>query len=601
MRLSKSSYSPFVGEVFALYLLPDEYKDFSDINKTGGVTWTTEGDIFIQHVCTADSFGSEAGVILLMKKAGTALVRARYKGKEYTCTINARERKRYDGSSPLSFYRGDLHDHTSMIHSREPFAVRISEYPIDMINTVKSDGGLDFTVISDHGDVLCKKDFLRGFVDAELALPCSTVIFPGSESEANVYERDRFGSYHKHSGEVVMFNSPAYSAAYSWEEFVNDHRHAPLAIGIFAHPQVVGYGGIGLWNNQYKRNKDSGLKRFMRLVEMGNGEDRAENLIHEYSYSDALDAGFRVTVSCSSDSHGPVWGSYACTGKTVIVAPEKSKEAFLDALNDLRAYATESGNVKLSYAVNGKTAPADLDLTDSYSFKVNIDYFEEKRESEIVKCSVISDYGESLLTLDAEGKESLEFDVSSASARYFYLRLVDRMGKKTWSMPVFTGRDYDKEEMKELTPIPEADYDVFGADGVALDVLKNRDLFDSVRFNTATPELTIVLREERAISAVGITHLKINNVVIKDRGERIPDYLSEFVSKYRISVSTDNVKYTDVKEGRILVFGDEVILDFDPINAKYVKLCVLSTVGGESDCPKYKDAPARISEISLFS
>ncbi len=42
----------------------------------------------------------------------------------------------------------------------------------------------------------------------------------------------------------------------------------------------------------------------MRGIEMGNGADRKENLLHEYAYSAALDASFRLSTTCSSDSHG---------------------------------------------------------------------------------------------------------------------------------------------------------------------------------------------------------------------------------------------------------------------------------------------------------
>jgi hypothetical protein len=381
---------------------------------------------------------------------------------------------------------------------------------------------------------------------------------------------------------------------------VSDHRSAPKPLGIFAHPQVVGGGETGLWNNQYMRNRGKGLERIMRGVEMGNGENRTENQIHEYSYPDALDAGFFVSTTCSSDSHGPVFGMAACTGKTVIIASEKSREAFIDAIDKRRFYATESGNVKLSYSVNGIEAPATLPLTNEYRFKVNVGYFKRDKASEIVECQVVSDYGERILSISTEGRDSFEFEVSSNSARYFFLRLIDRNGKKTWSMPVITGRACDENAEKDYTPIDESEYVVYDGEGTEYPVLTDKNLSTDVVFAGDTVTLTLDLRSPRTVGALGIAHLKIYNRMVHFEGYLTQELLKGFVSRYRISVSLDGENYDEVRSGRILVFGDEVLLGFEPREVKYVRLECLSTVGKESSVGEYSDAKVRISELSLF-
>ena len=149
-------------------------------------------------------------------------------------------------------------------------------------------------------------------------------------------------------------------------------------------------------------------------------------------------------------------------------------------------------------------------------------------------------------------------------------------------------------------PIDESEYNLYDSKGNSLDRLKDRNLHSSVRFDKGSAEIIIELNEERRISALGINHLKINASSIKAYGENSQDYLAEFVSKYRISASSDGSNYTEVKRGVILVFGDEVILDFDPRDTKYIKFEALSTVGFESDFPKYMNAKVRIANISLY-
>lgn len=594
VRISRENISSFVGEVIAVYLLSDKGLYIE------GVEWVLpEQGVTVRRLDGDAEYGTEAGVILAFTECGEYTVKAIYCGREYTSNISVRKMRSFEGEE-YNYYRGDLHVHTSMIHVRDPFSKRECDFPYDMLRAVKDEGKMDFTVISDHGEVLCDREFLRGFVDAERIEPIDTVIFPGSESEASLYEYDRFGTQHKHSGEVVILNSTGYSATQDWDEFVRDHEPAPKPLGIFAHPQVVGGGETGLWNNQYMRNRGKGLERIMRGVEMGNGENRTENQIHEYSYPDALDAGFFVSTTCSSDSHGPVFGMAACTGKTVIIASEKSREAFIDAIDNRRFYATESGNVKLSYSVNGIEAPATLPLTNEYRFKVNVGYFKRDKASEIVECQVVSDYGERILTVDADGKDTLDFSVSSDSARYFFLRLVDRKGRKTWSTPVITGRACDENDEKSYTPIDEGEYVICDENGSEQPILKDRNLSTDVVFPGETVTLTATLGAPRTVSAVGITHLKIYNHMVRNGGFKTPDLVKGFVSRYRISVSSDGENYDEVRSGRILVFGDEVLLGFEPREAKYVRLECLSTVGKESSVGEYSDAKVRISELSLF-
>ena len=594
--ISKEQINAFVGEVFAVYLISDK-----DETPTGVIWENDSDDLKIRHFDSKDEYGTEAGILAVATNPGNYTVKATLDGAEYTTQILVKKMKCYDGKSPLNFYRGDMHVHTSMDHCKETFPQRIGESAYDMLKKVKDEGTLDFTVISDHGDVLCEKEFLEAFIDAERIEPINTVIFPGSESEANVYVKDRFGTQHKHSGEVVMINTMGYSGSVEWNGFLDDHKESPIPVGVFAHPQVVGSdGSSGLWNNDYSYIVNIGLSRFMRLLEIGKGEDRAENLIHEYSYTDALDAGFRISVSVGSDSHGPIYGSKACTGKTVILATEKTKEAMLDALLSNRAYATESGNVKLTYSVNGKAAPTDLDDATVYEFNVNIGYFEEDKDSEVVLCQVISDYGEKLLLVPCDGKTALSFSVISESARFFYLRLIDRLGRKTWSMPVWCGREFDKCEEKAYELLSTDEYDIYDNCGNDLSVLKSTNIWRDRVFEGKSAEVILELKNEQKISALGLTHKKLSWQDMRAKGEKTADYLQGFVSKYIISVSSDGKEYKKVKEGVIKVFGDEVILGFEPEVAKYLKFEALSTVGYESELPKYRDAKVRIANISLY-
>jgi hypothetical protein len=206
--------------------------------------------------------------------------------------------------------------------------------------------------------LLTKKDFFDTFVEADKLQPQAPIIFAGNESDVSVIETDRFGVRHKNGGEVVVVNADSYTSCDSWQEFIDAYKNSEYAVGIFAHPQEMGGGKDGLWDFDFKNKYTSELAKLMKGIEVGNGYNIGPNAINEYSFSCALDAGFRVSTVSSCDHHGPNnWGYKAYPAKTVIMAYEKSKEAFLDALYNLRFYASESASIKLLVNVNGKNAP----------------------------------------------------------------------------------------------------------------------------------------------------------------------------------------------------------------------------------------------------
>ena len=174
------------------------------------------------------------------------------------------------------------------------------------------------------------------------------VVFPGCECDVTVMEDDRYGIPIKRSGEIVCINSDDYEECTSWEEFYDAVAKKPYPICVLAHPQIVGFSKKGLWDFKLSENNTETMKHAVKLIEMGDGSNRQSNQIHELSYSVALDNGFKVSTTCSSDSHGPKWGFDVFPGKTMIMAKAKTKADFHDALMNRRVYASESGSVMIN-------------------------------------------------------------------------------------------------------------------------------------------------------------------------------------------------------------------------------------------------------------
>lgn len=596
IRLSHNTISSFCGNVLPLRLLSEESLAKEPIS------WRVEGNAVAIRTFSGDSsLQFNDGVLLILNQLGTAVVEAEYEGLSYTCTVTVRERRTYSNAEATKDYIGDMHNHTSRIHNPDLFAERTEEFPEDYVNYVKEENIMDVGVISDHAGTINDRDFFRGFIAEEEAQPMEWVVFPGSEAEIMYVETDRFGVSRRHSGEIVTFNAAGYGEVPTWEDYMKDiTADSPLPVAIFAHPHVVGYSTKGVWNFQFEKRNYPEMLRVIRGVELGNGGDRGENLLHEYAYSNALDNGFRVSVTCSSDAHHAPWGYHAMPGKTIVQAPEKSREAFLDAFLQNRFYACESGDVKLRYTVNGQLAPCDLASADSYTFHVELSYFHEDPTTAPVKCQVISNRGVTLRTLHDMGS-SFDFTVDAPDAAYFYLRLMDAEGRKTWSYPVWTGKPLQKTVVPDVCPL---DMSAFTATDVvsATDASKaiNGDPFTPWIGGADTASIVIDMQQAHNICAFGY----MPQLLIRDK--TIPDWTSSMESpglptQYQISVSLDGVTYEICAKGVFRVFGDEEIISFPEVAARFVRFDVLSNVGNDSGYAKYAGKPVRIGNLTIFT
>lgn len=594
-KLSKTEINSFCGDVVALQLIGDSDLTMADIK------WSAEGVAMITEFPGEYPYGFRDGVLVTLTAVGEGKVTAEFSGERYECAVLARERRQYKRGEKLCYFVGDLHAHTSHNHDYKTFPFRESEFPIDCYNQVKQEGLLDFFAMSDHAGVICKRDFFRGFTDAEAVEPLPTVIFPGCESQCNPTENtDRFGIKPKSGGELVSINSPTYINATDWKQFCDAFKGVPLPILSFAHPQIISWSKKGNGNFDFEFINSPELIKLVKLIEMGNGGDRETNAINEYSYSVALDCGFKVSPCSTSDAHGPRWGYASLPGKTVIIAPDGSKEMLLDALDKNRAYATESGQVRLDFRINGAISGETLPETDKYSFHIECSTFDNNPDDMPVRLTVISDGGETVKYIEGD-MATLDFELCSDSASYFYLRLVDKNGKKTWSAPIFTGRTPHYAEQPSLIPLEKGNFAAVDlSTGLPADKLINNNPEDIWVSENPNPVIVIDMKEPHKISALGHYPLRPIMTELIEKGMYPNNICTQYVSEYAVSVSDDGENYREIKRGRLRVFGKEELITFEPCVARYIKFEVISSTGRACELEKYKNSPVQIGELTVF-
>lgn len=580
MKISKTILESFAGDIRPLSVSGNE----------GDVKWSVSDNTVIRLRTFADDGGFTDRVLVNLLEPGEADVIAVSGDETVICKLHVREPKTLEPEQPLRHWIADMHAHSTNIHDAEEFRVRETEQAVDMVKQVKDEGEFDAFTISDHAVCIDGNEFFKVFSAAEEYTDEEFVVFPGAEAQVALDSVDDYGFSMRSSGEVVTINGEGWPDCKTWEEYLEIANSSRYTVAGLAHPQIWGFSLRGIWGFRLAETTIPGMKDIIHFVEMGNGIDRAANLINERVYSTALDCGYRIAPSCGSDHHGPNWGRESMPGRTIILAPEKKKEYFLDALRNARIYATENGNVKLDYTVNGGRVGDTLPISNHYEFKIHIEPFHTPADK-LSYVEIFSDYGKRVAetTVDSDTVD-LTMTVVSSTARYFYLRIVTEKGDRTWSSPVWTGREFD------ICPIPEFT-------GKRLDKSKwaiNEGAEACINGNPLEPwtadgsaaVLTIDMGEEKNICGFGYYPHRLERKAMH--------MYARFAADYVYSVSRDGEYYEKVAEGAFREYCGEQIVRIEPTQARYVRLSILNTSGVGSRKPRYANEPLMIGELNVF-
>ena len=92
------------------------------------------------------------------------------------------------------------------------------------------------------------------------------------------------------------------------------------------------------------------LKKFITMMEVGNGSYPYKYVRFYDIFFKFLDAGWKLGAVNSQDNHRENWGDDE--NLTAILAENSSSKALIEALRNGRTYATESKSLKVSFYIN---------------------------------------------------------------------------------------------------------------------------------------------------------------------------------------------------------------------------------------------------------
>ena len=196
--------------------------------------------------------------------------------------------------------------------------------------------------------------------------------------------------------------------------------------------------------------------------------------------------------------------------------------------------------------------------------------------------------------------ESFSFDIESSDARWFYLRFVDSKTYRTFSPPVFTGRAITEYRIDDLAPIDSSKFKAVDGLGRNASVLVDGDTMTTYVADGSEFTVTVDMGEKKCIKALGNYAALVDVMELRAKGLKSDYAEASLPVDYRISTSLDGENFTTAREGLFRAFAGEEIVRFNPTDARYVRLDVLSTTGKRSGRAAFVNAPAKMALITLF-
>ena len=356
--------------------------------------------------------------------------------KDKLGNISEKEWKFTVGEVSKNLYFGQLHSHTNLSDGQGTVdeAYQYAE------NVAK----VDFLAVTDHSnwfDNDTKANIADGSASTEWKLGRDTANKYNKNGKFVAiygYEMTWSGSTGGY-GHMNTFNTEGFETRsnnkMNLENYYKALKTQPQSLSQFNHPGKT----FGDFSDFAYYDKE--IDKVVNLIEVGNGEGeiRSSGYFPSYDYyTRALDKGWHLAPSNNQDNHKGKWGN-ANTGRTVIESSDLTRESIYDAIRNMRVYATEDENLRISYEVNNNTMGTILPKTNNLDFEVNVEDIDSG--DNIKKISIIGDGGKVVKSIDNVNStnKKWEFSLDESVSSYYYVRVEQSDKDIAVTAPIWVG------------------------------------------------------------------------------------------------------------------------------------------------------------------
>jgi hypothetical protein len=330
-------------------------------------------------------------------------------------------------------YFGGLHSHTNISDG--------TGTPQQAYDSAKA-AGVDFMAVTDHSnwfdlDSSSVAADLNGGPSTEwagLKATADTNNAPGTFVAIAGFEMTWSGG----PGHINTFNTVGYDTrthtAMNLTAYYAQLALHPDSISQLNHPGTTfgTFDDFGHWTAE--------ADAVVNLVEVGNGE----GVVHEAGYFPsyqyyqmALDKGWHVAPSNNQDTHKGNW-MFSNDARTVILAPELTRDSLYEAIRQKRVYATEDKDLQVTYHLNGAVMGSTLDSPSTLNFHVT--YGDAETTDIITKVSIIANGGVVVASTNPNTDAGTwDLTMAADSNTFYYVRIDQADTDVAVTAPVWTG------------------------------------------------------------------------------------------------------------------------------------------------------------------
>src|SRR5450830_1465933 len=239
-------------------------------------------------------------------------------------------------------------------------------------------------------------------------------------------------------GHINTFNTVGYDTrthtAMTLTAYYAQLAQYPQSISQLNHPGTTfgTFDDFGHWTAEADAVVD--------LVEVGNGEGPVHQAGYFPSYQYyqmALDKGWHVAPSNNQDNHKGNW-MFANDARTVVLAPELTRDAIFEAIRQKRVYATEDKDLRVTYYLNGAVMGSSLDNPSTLDFSIT---FGDAETTDIItKVSIIANGGVVVASTNPNTNQGTwNFTMPTDPYSFYYVRIDQADTDVAVTAPVWTG------------------------------------------------------------------------------------------------------------------------------------------------------------------
>ena len=351
-------------------------------------------------------------------------------------------------SGTLNTYFGNLHSHSSYSDGN---ADDITKIPGDDYAFAKNAMCMDFLGISEHnhtGAGMHLADWEPGKVQAATATTANFVALHGMEwgvisggGHVIVYGMDSLVGWEPGQYQVFVAKS-IYRGAGGLFDILN--RHGGNALAYLAHPNNTDYNDA--LGSAFDMSADNAIVG--STVESGPAfstdttyTNPATSMSYLSYYRNMLAKGYHLGPTIDHDNHNMTFGKTTKT-RLAILAPSLSENDLLDGMRQMRFYASQDCNARISYSLNAQ--PIGSILTQAGAPVITVNCVTTAAVSSIKIMTGVPGSGTAATLLTTGTSSSLTFtdnSLANLSQQYYYLDITETDGSRIITAPIWYSRN----------------------------------------------------------------------------------------------------------------------------------------------------------------